>query len=277
MNREQLEKSLRANGVDFPDGMSVTELKALQKVAMQKLGQGESGSGVRTNSLRRNPMAGLEGMRKQTLQKILIDLGGVPMEGYTKGDLLLHIRSEIEHRSAQLVNFGKYGKIEGWTFDDVVKRDQKYTLWSMGEASHESTPELRILAMLGKLWYHGHLPREEKAEKPVVTHFDYIPRTSVKLEQLPKKEMTKEELNYERMKNEVKQELLQEMAKGQPKPKMKTSRGVSSGSGLQSAPMFAGTEQFKMSSEDDLSDTPPSVSLSESQTSWMEIGEKRRK
>jgi hypothetical protein len=174
------------------------------------------------------------------------------------------------------VNFGKYGKIEGWTFDDVVKRDQKYTLWSMGEASHESTPGLRILAMLGKLWYHGHLPREEKAEKPVVTHFDYIPRTPVKLEQRPTKEMTKEELHYERMKHEVKQELLQEMAKGQPKPKMKTSRGASSGYGLLSAPMFAGTEQFKMSSEDDLSDTPPSVSLSESQTSWMEIGEKRR-
>jgi len=149
-------KELEKHEIFVPKNMTVPELTTLLKRLKEK----DSSKGKEL-TLKKDFMASLSERRKETLIKLVIDLGGLPGRKWTKGDALLWIREEIPKLSQEKVGFGKY---QNQSMETCSQDCTEYVKWCLDECSSESHEKMKRFTAYCKVIYRGILKDEQDSE-----------------------------------------------------------------------------------------------------------------
>ena len=266
-------------GVVYLPKMSMAELTTLLKRA-----RGGNSTKVEEKKfrLKKNPMTGVNKMKKQAQQALLIMLGGIPMRKMTKGDLELEIREKLDAGLQQVMPHGKYQKS---SIEAIIETDdQGYYEWvveTINSTSHESFILLKAVILM---MFQGQLDSfsesmESGDDEPV------LPKTKTEYGKTVPKDERKESGSPGRKSRNDKQE--SKPSKGGATSSKEVPKMTAAKSMLRPKVYQIYTEE-----EESLSDTPPSIPPQEEKKklytrtpqeessgteAWMEIGEKRRR
>ena len=187
--------------------------------------------------LKKDPMANLSNFRKDVLQNILAYLQVPVSKRLSKGELLLALREELPNIQIETM---KVGQFKGLPMGDAIQ-DVSYMTWILKEENLRCS-QMNKLKMLARLSYVGQIPDDfGDAEEPVKTE----------------------------VKHEVKPE---------PKVRVKKEKVKPAGSTATSSKTPAEIPIYSSEEEDDESEPEKEMknSGSDTATSWMELGEKRK-
>ena len=188
---------------------------------------------------KKDPMANISTLRKSVLQNIFAFLQVPVSKKLTKGELLLTLREELPNIQVEKMTVGKY---KGCQMQDAVQ-DVNYMTWILKEESL-SCSQMNKLKMLARLSFVGQIPEDFGDE---------------------------DESGLKESKAEVKKE-----TKDEPKVRVKKEAVKPSTSSKTPAEIPIHTSEEEEEDDESEPEKKMKSSGSDTATSWMELGEKRK-